>query len=157
MFANMHKQSTRVLAAHDRAFRAWARREMRAGRLVCFLVEETGNKVAGGGSLWLREVQPHPGFAGGKVPYLMSMYTYPACRGKGIATTVVRHALAWSKARGYDSVSLHASKMGRPIYEKLGWKATSEMDRTPSGGKRQSLRPARRLSRRSGRCSHPLA
>ena len=128
MFVGMHAPSGEAIAVHDRAFPAWARREMLAGRLICFLVEDNGNEVIGGGSLWLREVQPHAGFKGGKVPYLMSMYTDPRHRGKRVATMIVKEAIAWSRKRGYGAISLHASKMGRPLYARMGWKATSEME-----------------------------
>ncbi len=128
MFADMYSPPKRDLAVHDAAFPRWVRKQMRAKRLVCFLVETSDGEVVGGGSLWLRDVQPYPGFPGGKIPYLMSMYTDPAYRGSGIATLVVKRAMAWSKARGFPSMSLHASRMGKPLYEKLGWERSSEMN-----------------------------
>jgi len=128
MFVDMRAASARDLAVHDKAYPGWARRQMRAGRLVPFLVENASHDILGGGSVWLREVQPFPGFKGGKVPYLMSMYTNPEYRGKGIATMIVKKAIAWSRAHGYGSVTLHSSDMGRPLYEKLGWEATTEME-----------------------------
>jgi GNAT superfamily N-acetyltransferase len=127
MFMDMHSPAKKEMDVHDKAFPEWARREMRAKRLISFLVETEDGKVVGGGSLWLREVQPYPGFKGGKTPYLMSVYTEPGHRGKGVATMILRRAIAWSKLRGYPSISLHASKMGRPLYEKFGWKQSSEM------------------------------
>lgn len=146
MFHDMHTPSKRKLAIHDRAFPRWARREMLAKRLYGFLVEDEHGSVLGGGSVWLREVQPYPGFSGGKVPYLMSMYTKPSARGTGVATTIVNHVVAWSRARGYDSISLHASKMGRPLYEKLGWEESSEMELELG-----KFRKTKQRSRRSGR------
>jgi GNAT superfamily N-acetyltransferase len=151
MFSEMHSQPRRALDVHDRAFAGWARRETLAGRLQSFLVESANREVVGGGSVWLREVQPHPGFKGGKEPYLMSMYTVPGHRGRGIATLIVKHAVSWAKTRGYRSMSLHASKMGRPLYEELGWKATPEMELDL--GKTRKSRPLATgpRSRRSGR------
>jgi hypothetical protein len=35
--------------------------------------------------------------------------------------------LDWLRQQGYDTVSLHASDYGRPLYEALGFKATNEM------------------------------
>jgi len=151
MFVDMHTPSRKDLAVHDAAFPSWARREMRAGRLHCFLVEDRSGSVLGGGALWLREVQPYPGFGGGMVPYLMSMYTEPAHRGRGIATMIVEHAVAWSRSRGYGSITLHASKMGRPLYEKLGWEDGSEMELNLAGPPKQNSRVATRRSRRSAR------
>ena len=127
MFADIGERPRRELAVHDRAFKAWAAKEMRAKRLVCFLVENGLGKIVGGGSVWLRQVQPYPGYPGGKMPYLMSMYTEPACRGRGVGRLVARHAIEWCKAQGFPSMTLHASEIGRPLYEKLGWKQSNEM------------------------------
>lgn len=76
----------------------------------------------------LRDVQPFPGFKGGKVPYLMSIYTSPSQRGKGVATRLTRHAVAWSRAHGFGSTTLHTSRMGRLLYRSLGWNDSSEME-----------------------------
>jgi len=151
MFLDMHAPTKEALSVHDRAFPRWARREMLAGRLHCFLAEDGQGKVVGGGSVWLRDVQPFPGFKGGRVPYLMSMYTDPSHRGKGVATAIVRHAIAWCRSQGYDSMTLHASKMGRPLYEKLGWEASSEMELDFDKLRKNGARAPRQRSRRSGR------
>jgi GNAT superfamily N-acetyltransferase len=103
------------------------REEIRAKRLFCFLVETDDGRTVGGGTLWLREVQPYAGFAGGRIPYLMSVYTELDFRGQGVATCVTRHAMNWAKEHGYSSMSLHASHMGRKLYESLGWKPGNEM------------------------------
>ena len=126
MFEGMGHATAKGIRVHDRAFPRWVRGEMRAGRFVCFLVEEDG-KVVGGGSLWLREVQPYPGFPGGRVPYLMSMHTEPSHRGRGVGTLVVKSAIAWGRKHGYSSITLHASTMGRPLYAKMGWKRSNKM------------------------------
>jgi GNAT superfamily N-acetyltransferase len=128
MFEDMHTQTKKDLKIHDGAFPRWVKRQMKAKRFVAFLVETNDGRVVGGGSLWMRDVQPYPGFAGGRVPYLMSMYTDPSFRGKGIGSMVVRHAIAWCRHHGYQSISLHASKMGRPLYEGMGWKRSNEME-----------------------------
>jgi GNAT superfamily N-acetyltransferase len=62
-----------------------------------------------------------------KTPYLMSMYTETAFRRKGIAKSIVCNAIAWSREHGYDKINLHASEMGRHLYESLGFSATTEM------------------------------
>jgi GNAT superfamily N-acetyltransferase len=151
MFLDMHAPSKKALAVHDRAFPRWARREMLAKRLYCFLAEDKHGEIVGGGSVWLREVQPFPGFKGGRVPYLMSMYTRPNLRGKGIATAIVQRAISWCRSRGYDSMTLHASRMGRPLYEKLGWEDSSEMELDFEKVRKRSSRAARQPSRHSGR------
>jgi len=128
MFGELGRADSRAIEVHDEAFPRWVRREMKAKRIVCFLVETEKGRVVGGGSVWLREVQPYPGFSGGKVPYLMSMYTEPAYRRKGVGSLVVRQAITWSRRHGYSSITLHGSRYGRPLYLKLGWKRSWEME-----------------------------
>lgn len=127
MLAEMSPATPAQLAATDRAYGRFVRREMKARRLFCYLVETEEGSVAAGGAIWLRETPPRIDFPGGRVPYLMSMYTEPAHRGKGLATLIVKEAIRWSRDGGYPWVTLHASAAGRGLYEKLGWEATPEM------------------------------
>ena len=109
--------------------------------------------MVGGGSLWLQPVQPRPGFDGGGQPYLLSFYTEPAARGRGAATALVEACVAWARAHGYPRVTLHASRFGRRVYEKLGFERTWEMKRplAPSGEELAPRRPAGAQSRRRAR------
>ena len=110
----------------DRVYRAWARR--RLGRtLFAWVAEARDGRVVGGGCLWLMVVHPRPGFPGGPQPYLLSFYTEPAFRGQGIARRIVRACVRWARERGHPRVTLHASSMGRPVYEALGFVPTGEM------------------------------
>ena len=61
------------------------------------------------------------------VPYLLSMFTEPAHRGKGYASRIVREAVSWARMHGYDAVTLHASDYGESIYRREGFTRTVEM------------------------------
>ncbi len=50
-------------------------------------------------------------------------------RKQGIGTALMEHALAYLDDRGVRSVRLDATPLGRPIYEKLGFKAEYELAR----------------------------
>ncbi len=109
-------------------YRRWAAREMRAGHLVGFVVETLDGRPVGSGMLWLQPVQPRPGPDGGFVqPYIHSMFTDPAFRGRGVASRIVRALVRWAEDRGYSRIALHASPMGRPVYERLGFAPSREM------------------------------
>jgi len=146
MFEDMHSPPPKDHAVHDKAFPGWAKREIKAKRLICFLVEADDGRTVGGATLWLREVQPYPGFAGGMIPYLMSVYTEPDFRGMGVGSLVINHAMDWAKDNGYPSMSLHASKDARKIYESLGLESGNEM-----GYEFKSKSESRRLPRRRAR------
>ena len=69
-----------------------------------------------------------PGFTllDGRVAYIMNIYTLPQWRKKGIGKQVFHHILEAAKTRNYKRVLLHATEDGRPVYEKFGFRATSD-------------------------------
>ncbi len=114
----------------DAAYRRWVVRETRAGRFVGFLVRGSDGRVAGSGAIWLQPVQPRPGrLARLELPYILSMYSEPDLRGRGVASRLVRAMVRWARERGYRRVFLHASKAGRPVYAGLGFVEGNEMRR----------------------------
>jgi GNAT superfamily N-acetyltransferase len=122
---------------HDRRYRAWLRSETRAGRFVAFVACEASGRSLGSGAIWLMPSQPRPDPHPRKVvPYILSMYTDPGARGRGVASRIVRELVRWARAEGYGRVLLHASKMGRHVYERLGFRATNEMRRNLRGAGR---------------------
>lgn len=48
-------------------------------------------------------------------------------RGYGLGTLITKYALNYIKNKGYQSAVLQASKMGKPIYEKLGFIANDKI------------------------------
>src|SRR5262245_13318246 len=126
MFEAMGQRDAKLLAQHDRDFRRWLRPRLKRGEYVGFIAE-AGNRPVAGGSVWLQEHQPRPGFPGGKLPYLLSVFTEPEFRGRGLASKITKAAMAWSREQGYRTMTLHASRMGRRVYQKLGWERTWEM------------------------------
>jgi len=133
MFDDMARQSHRhphtveEYRLGDSSFRKWALQKIREKLLRCYLVVDRSGEVAGGGGVWLREVQPSPGHDVGLMPYLLSMFTEPKFRRKGVASLIVREAERWARSNGYPRMSLHASHKGRKVYTKLGWKRGWEM------------------------------
>jgi len=96
--------------------------------------DEPGKIVAGAG-VSLREVAPHPqADANGKIEIvsgrqaiIQNVYTEPAWRRRGVAMLLMKEIISWSQKTGIDSLVLHASDEARPLYEKLGFIATTEM------------------------------
>ena len=127
MYRDMNPTLAFDRAEHARRYKAWARRMMRRKKLIPFLVTDRTGKPIAGGSVWIRENQPSPRYSVTEMPYLMSMYTAPAYRSRGLATMVVKHAIKLARARGYPRLVLHASEMGEPVYARLGFQRTTEM------------------------------
>lgn len=127
MFRDMGWTDEKALREADLAYAKWARARMKSGRFFAWLALAPDGRVAAGGAVWLRDQQPGPRRKS-PLPYLLSMYTEPEFRGKGAATEIVKAAMAWAKKNGYAKMLLHASKMGKGVYAKLGWTRTWEME-----------------------------
>lgn len=110
------------------AYRAWAKEMMRQKLYHGYVVTDGRGNVAASGCVWMRQVQPSRGRPASLVPYLVSMYTVPRFRRKGLASMIVKEAMEWAKRNGYRKMTLHASSAGRKVYAKLGWKRTWEME-----------------------------
>ena len=128
MWIELRHYPKRDLDRHDVVYASWVRRSMACRKFLAWVVEGPEREVAGSGALWLMPSQPRPGSLGrGEIPYILSMFTEPAYRRSGVATLIVRAMVAWARARGYARVLLHASRFGRPVYERLGFEPSSEM------------------------------
>jgi GNAT superfamily N-acetyltransferase len=104
---------------------------MPRGEFVAFVLEVGGEPVASGG-VQLRTLLPRP--SPDRVPLttlpqgiIMGIYTETHYRRRGAAQSIMRAIMAWAETEEIPSLVLHASDAGRPLYEKLGFKQTSEM------------------------------
>ena len=124
--------ATGLLAPEDAdeleaAVRGYVERAMPAGTFHAWLAESDGVVVAGGG-IQLRTLMPRPGYVGGEPEALVvSMWTEPEHRRRGLGRRVLTAMLAWCRARGIRRLTLHASHDGRPLYETFGFATTNEM------------------------------
>jgi ribosomal protein S18 acetylase RimI-like enzyme len=53
--------------------------------------------------------------------------TVPEARGRGLAPALMRRALADGSSRGCEVTTLQATKAGRPVYERLGYRSLGEI------------------------------
>ncbi|HXQ93674.1 MAG TPA: GNAT family N-acetyltransferase [Thermoplasmata archaeon] len=127
MFASLGGQPKRGLARHGPRYAAWLVPQLAKGELIAWVAEGSDGRALGSGAVWFQPAQPRPGFDDLRVPYILSIYTEPSARGHGVATAIVRKAIGLAKRLGYARVTLHASPMGRGVYERLGFGPTSEM------------------------------
>src|SRR5438128_10191442 len=91
----------------DRVYRRWARARLRNHQLMAWVVKSADGRTAGGGCVWLQQVQPRPHRASRVQPYLLSMYTEPDFRRRGVASMVVKEAIRWWRKKGYEVVMRH--------------------------------------------------
>jgi GNAT superfamily N-acetyltransferase len=81
-----------------------------------FLLYEDGRAVAGGSASFVEGVS-----------YIGWMATLPEYRGHGYAEALLRHMDVFMRRRyGVKETVLHATEMGRPVYERIGFRAVDE-------------------------------
>jgi GNAT superfamily N-acetyltransferase len=59
--------------------------------------------------------------------WMHSVYVEPAMRRRGIGRKLTETIVDWCREQGFEWVYLHASEQGRPLYESLGFKPSTEM------------------------------
>ncbi len=134
MFRDMGELPASVYDTLIDAARAYLTQAVTDGRYVGWVAElDAGSReVVGGAGLQLRELLPRPDVARerlvrGPQGLIVNVYTERAWRRKGVADALMRELLQWCRGNGIESVVLHASDDGRPLYEKLGFRPTNEM------------------------------
>jgi GNAT superfamily N-acetyltransferase len=101
-----------------------------------FALDEAGEIVAVGGAV-----------AYGLFCWLGLVATKPARQRQGLATRISAHLVEWARQRGCTTISLDASRSGRPVYEGLGFRVvgeTTELSLPPAIPDRKSSRSVRR-------------
>ena len=73
--------------------------------------------------MWIMPTFSHPT---GKRAHLMNVYTRSSHRRQGIARKMCEMLIEDAWKRGATEISLDATTMGRPLYESLGFTASSE-------------------------------
>jgi ribosomal protein S18 acetylase RimI-like enzyme len=130
MFVSAGQPDDARMAEMAAAFVPWVREKLAEGKYVGWLVsvrEGAVERVVGGAGLWLMEFPPHFLQVAPVRAYLLNFYVEPEFRGHGLAKALLETAIAEARRRGCEVVTLHASKFGRPIYGKRGFKQTNEM------------------------------
>ena len=127
MFLSMGVRGKQKLAKADEAYVKWAKSNLTRKNLRGWIVETVNRIPVGSGCIWMQPVQPGPGRDLQVQPYLLSMYTHPRYRRRGIASMIVEEAIKWCNKNEYDRLVLHASDTGQKVYAKFGFKPTREM------------------------------
>jgi len=114
------------MAVMEEAYIPFARAHLKDGTMKAWVIEAQGQIVACG-ALLILHYPPYPGEPKGRVARLSSMYTLPEYRRKGLARRIALKAIDYCKAQGIKRLALGASTAGKPLYESLGFRPTSEM------------------------------
>ncbi|MCL2054589.1 MAG: GNAT family N-acetyltransferase [Oscillospiraceae bacterium] len=72
------------------------------------------------------EKPANPHFLSGKTAMLMNVYTLEEYRRQGIAETLLQAVITDAKAEGISCIDLTATALGKPLYEKSGFKSRKD-------------------------------
>lgn len=127
MFSDMGHQDQAALDAMSSKFRPWVQERMESGVYLAWLAVDPQGEVAAGAGLWLMDWPPHMVGKQARRGNIVNVYTERSWRRRGLARRLMDVILDWCRANSIDTVVLHASKEGRPLYESMGFSATNEM------------------------------
>ena len=100
--------------------RFYYERALKDGSHTAWLVFD-GSEFIGSGGISYYNVMPTYHNPTGKKAYIMNMYTVPSHRRKGIATKMLDLLVQDARERDITAISLEATEMGKPLYEKYGF------------------------------------
>ena len=112
----------------ERQSRDYYSKAMADGSHIAYLVFDEDKFIGAGGVSYYRVMPTYHNTSGEKA-YIMNMYTASDYRRRGIAYKTLDLLVQDAKSRGIKAISLEATEMGRPLYEKYGFvKMNDEME-----------------------------
>ncbi len=95
------------------------------GSHIAYLIFDKEKFVGAGGISFFRVMPTYHNPTGNKA-YVMNMYTAPEYRRMGVAYKTLDLLVTASKEKGISHITLEATDMGRPLYEKYGFTNMSD-------------------------------
>lgn len=127
MFESMGQTDEERNDEMDRAVASYLVKALPSGDYLAWLARTPDGEAVASGGLKVIGLPGSPLNPSGRYSYLMSVYVEPAHRRQGIARQLIEEMIAWSRAEEIGEVRLHASDMGRPLYERMGFRAKDEL------------------------------
>lgn len=124
-FLNEVNSRTAPPERYEQTLDKYFRESFADGSFAAWLACEDGQIIATSGVCFYHTAPNYSNPTGG-VAYILNMFTLPGHRGRGLAPQLLAKLMEEAQARGYKMLALHATAAGRPVYEKLGFKATDD-------------------------------
>lgn len=125
--ANKLSDETDMSELEKRSYSYYQKALSDGSHIACLVFD--GSRLVGTGGVSFFQVMPTYHNPGGNKAYIMNMYTIPSYRRRGIAYKTLDMLVQASKNKGVTAISLEATEMGRPLYEKYGFvKMENEME-----------------------------
>ena len=128
MFFDMGHTDPAALEAMDASFLPYVSRWVADETYRGWLAQTSEGRIVAGGGLIVHEWPSRPiSPAQPRRAYVLNVYAEPDYRGQGLARRIMTEIVEWCRAQGFHAVSLHASALGRGLYESMGFEPTNEM------------------------------
>lgn len=118
------KQSVEAEAALRESLIAYFKKELNKN-YICWYAK-IGDEVAAIGGLGIRTAPGNVKNPSGKWGYIMSIYTVPHHRKKGLCTNILNKLMESAQERGIHAFELHSTKIGEPVYINNGFELFPE-------------------------------
>ena len=89
--------------------------------LIAFVARDNG-RIVSVAYLHIIEMPANSILLNGVYGDVLSVYTEPEYRGRGLCTTLMKNLVEYGKTLGLGRIDLKATDEGYPIYEKVGFK-----------------------------------
>ena len=89
--------------------------------LIAFVARDQ-NRIVATAYLHIIEIPANSILLNGIYGEVLSVYTLPEYRGRGLCTQLITNLIQYGKEAGLGRIDLSATKKGYPIYKKLGFK-----------------------------------
>lgn len=96
--------------------------EAMCDRSFAALIAKYNNRIVATSGLTIYRLPPNRDCVDGVTGYVSNMYTLPEFRRRGIAARLFSLTMDEARRSGCSQVILYATEMGRPIYEKYGFR-----------------------------------
>jgi GNAT superfamily N-acetyltransferase len=114
----------KIMTAH---FRPWLEPRLADGRYYGFALLDADCPIAAIGLMSI-DWPPHPSHpTEDQRGYVLNVFVEPSHRRHGLASALMQLADAEFTRRAVSFAILHATQVGKPVYEQLGWRSTAEM------------------------------
>ena len=104
----------------EKQSRLYYEKALRDGTHTACLVFDRDRWVGAGGISYYQVMPTYHNPSGNKA-YIMNMYTHPEYRRQGIAFRMLDLLVGDARSKQIAFISLEATAMGRPLYEKYGF------------------------------------
>ena len=116
-----------ALVEAERSGREYFAAQFAEERYYAWFLEDPEGQVIAGAGITISRYHPSPKHPAPFRAWVVNVYTEPEHRRRGFARELMETVIGWGRAQKYQSIFLHASEQGRPLYEDMGFVRINEM------------------------------